>query len=140
MVEKDEKTDDCRVDNGLIGSESQVPLERLDIVESSAKDTSNDGLSAGSFTHETNPELSGSGEQQKILEVDSAHPVYEGEGGGMKKVRGKRKRKDCDRDNNEASVRENARMRDLMEIVDSVMEVEGAAAFRRKHDSQVCVT
>ncbi|TKY59326.1 bromodomain domain containing protein [Spatholobus suberectus] len=187
---RNEKTDNCRVDNGSVGQELQVPSQRLDRVKPSAKEMSKDGLSAGSFTHETQtnwsnecqvpatscedvetkPEVSGSTEQEKVLNVDkSAHTVYEGQGGSLKKRRGKRKRKDCGRNINEVSVREsdfsadvckdsstsncgetvkssgmneeNANMKkdgikDLMEILDSVLVVQGASAFCRRLDSQ----
>ncbi|KAL3011004.1 hypothetical protein AAZX31_07G176900 [Glycine max] len=151
---------------------------------------SKDGLSAGSFTHETKtnwthecqvpatsceyvrtkPEVSASTEQEKVLNVDkSTHTVYEGQGGCLKKPRGKRKRKDCGRSINEVSARESdfsadvckessisncgeivkssgmneenanlkkAGIKDLMEVLDSFLTVQGASAFSYKHDSQ----
>lgn len=107
----------------------------MERVESSTKETSKDGLSAGSFTHETRtnwssecripaespedmetkPEVSQSTEQVKILNVDRlAHTMYEGQGGSFKKRRGKRKRKDCGRNIKEASVGES----DLLDSAD----------------------
>ncbi|CAJ1936372.1 unnamed protein product [Sphenostylis stenocarpa] len=188
---RDEKKADCRVDDGSVGPELHVPSQKLDRVVPSAKEMSKDGLSAGSFTQETQtnwsheckvpamscedvetkPEVSGSTERKKILNVDnkSAHTVYEGQGGCLKKRRGKRKRKDCGRNINEASVKEsdlsadvckesstsncdeiakssgmneaNAifkkdEVKDLLELLDSFLLVQGASAFCRRHDSQ----
>ncbi|XP_027917164.1 uncharacterized protein LOC114176345 isoform X1 [Vigna unguiculata] len=186
----DEKRVDCHVDDGSVGPELHVSLEKLDRVVPSAKEMSKDGLSAGSFTHEsqtnwsheckvpamscedveTKPEVSGSTEQEKVLNVDkSTHTIYEGQGGCLKKRRGKRKRKDCGKNTNEASVRESDlsadvckesstsncdeiekssgkdeakanfkkdEIKDLMELLDSFLSVQGASAFCRRHDSQ----
>ncbi|BAT73775.1 hypothetical protein LR48_Vigan01g065000 [Vigna angularis] len=186
----DEKRVDCHVDDGSVGPELHVPLEKLDRVVPSAKEMSKDGLSAGSFTHEsqtnwsheckvpamscedveTKPEVSESNVQEKVLNVDkSTHTIYEGQGGCLKKRRGKRKRKDCGRNTNEASVRESDlsadvckesstsncdeiaksfgmdeakanlkkdEIKDLMELLDSFLSVQGASAFCRRHDSQ----
>lgn len=190
----DEKRVDCHVDNGSVEPELHLPLEKLDRVVPSAKEMSKDGLSAGSFTHETQtnwsdeckvpamscedvetkPEVSGSTEPEKVLNVDkSTHTINEGQGGCLKKRRGKRKRKDCGRSINEASVRESDlsadvckesstsncdeiakssgvneaqanlkkdEIKDLLELLDSFLLVQGASAFCRRHDSQVCVT
>ncbi|KAK7362913.1 hypothetical protein VNO77_05038 [Canavalia gladiata] len=125
---KNEKRDDCYVGNGSVAPELLVPSKKLDRVESSTKEMSKDGLSAGSFTHETQtnwshgecqvpamscedietkPEVSGSSEQDKVLNVEKlANVVNEQKVGGLKKRRGKRKRKDCGKNINEASVRE----------------------------------
>ncbi|KEH31134.1 bromodomain protein [Medicago truncatula] len=186
------KRDDCHVDNESVGPESHVPSQKLERVESSTKETSKDGLSAGSFTHQTQtnwfhecqipamssedmeitPGVSGSTEHEKVLNVDKlTETVYEGQGGCFKKRRGKRKRKDCARNINEASVRESdfsivvSRLKesstsncgevvkssgvteentnlkkdgtkDLMAILDSILEIKGASCFCRKHDSQ----
>ncbi|CAI8618160.1 unnamed protein product [Vicia faba] len=191
-ADKNEKRDDCRVDNDTVGPELHVPSQKIERVKSSTKEVSKDGLSAGSFTHQTetnwshesqvpamssedmdiSPEVSGSIEHEKILIVDkSTHTVYEGQGGCCKKRRGKRKRKDCGKNINEVSVREsdfsidmsrfkesstsncgevvkssgitedNANLKkdevkDMTEILDSVLEIKGASAFCRKHDSQ----
>ncbi|KAK7400501.1 hypothetical protein VNO78_11709 [Psophocarpus tetragonolobus] len=191
QVGKDEKKDDdYHVDNGSVGRELHVPSSKLDRVDASAKEMSKDGLSAGSFTHETKtnwthecqvpamscedmetkPEVSGSSEQDKGLNVDkSAHTIYEGQGGCLKKRRGKRKRKDCGRNMNEVSVREsdfsadvckesstsncgeivkssginenNANLKkdglkDLLQVLDSFLVVQGASTFSHRHDSQ----
>lgn len=192
---KNEKRDDCHVDDGSVGPELHVPSQKLDRVESSTKEAAKDGLSAGSFTHETQtkwsheclvpamssedveikPEVSGSIELEKVLDVDKlAHTIYEGQGGSFKKRRGKRKRKDCGRNINEASARESDfsadvsrckesstsncgevikssgineentnlkkdGIKDMMEILDSVLEIKGASAFCRRLDSQVCM-
>ncbi|KAK7327943.1 hypothetical protein VNO77_22036 [Canavalia gladiata] len=125
---KNEKRDDCDIDNGSGSPELHVPSQKLDRVESSTKETSKDGLSAGSFTHETRtnwspecqqvpagcvedmetkPEVSQSMQPANILNVDKlAHAIYEGSGRSFKKRRGKRKRKDCSRNIKEASVGE----------------------------------
>ncbi|KAG4960507.1 hypothetical protein JHK87_037140 [Glycine soja] len=134
---KNEKKDDRHVDKGLARPKLHVASQKLERVESSTKETSKDGLSAGSFTHETRtnwspecpvparsvedmetkPEVSHSTEQAKVLNVDKrAHTIYEGQGGSLKKRRGKRKRKDCGRNMKEASVGES----DLLDSADIV--------------------
>ncbi|KAL2341940.1 hypothetical protein Fmac_009880 [Flemingia macrophylla] len=134
---KNEKRDDCHVDKGSDHPKLHVASQKLERVESSTKETSKDGLSAGSFTHETRtnwsseyplpavsaedvgtkPEASHSTEQDKVLSVDKlAHTVYEGQGRSFKKRRGKRKRKDCSRNMKEASVGES----DLLDSADVV--------------------
>jgi hypothetical protein len=195
-ADKNEKRDDRHVENDSVGPEElRVPSQKLDRVESSTKEMSKDGLSAGSFTHQTETNwshecqvpamssedmeitlgVSGSIEHEKVLNVDKlTDTVYEGQGGYCKKRRGKRKRKDCGKNINEASVRESDfsidvsrlkesstsncgevvkssgiteentnlkkdEMKELMEILDSVLEIKGASCFGRKHDSQVCV-
>ncbi|KAK7302721.1 hypothetical protein RJT34_13617 [Clitoria ternatea] len=133
---KNEKKDDCNVDNGSGSQELHVPSQKLERVESFPKETSKDGLSAGSFTHETRtnwssdhpvpagsaedmetkPEASHSTEQANVLSVDKlAHTIiYEGQGRCFKKRRGKRKRKDCGRNIKEASMGES----DLLDSTD----------------------
>ncbi|XP_061355799.1 uncharacterized protein LOC133300295 isoform X2 [Gastrolobium bilobum] len=191
---KNEKKDDCHVGNASVGPELHVlPSQKLERLESSAKEMSKDGLSAGSFTHETEtnwfperqvpavssgdmetskPEVSGSAEPENVLNVDKlAHTICEGQGGSLKKRRGMRKRKHCGRNVNETSVRESDfsadvfpckesstsncgeagkssaineentnlekdETKDMMEILDSVLEIEGASAFCRRRDSQ----
>ncbi|RZB81684.1 uncharacterized protein LOC114374396 isoform X2 [Glycine soja] len=187
---RDEKRDDCHVDNGSAEPELNVPSHKLDRVNDSPKEMSKDGLSAGSFTHETKtnwthecqipatscedvatkPEASGSTKQEKVLNVDKlANIVYQEHGGCLKKPRGKRKRKDCSRSINEVSVRESdfsadvckesslsycgeivkssgvneenanlktAGIKDLMELLDSFLVVQGASVFTYKHDNQ----
>ncbi|KAL2343980.1 hypothetical protein Fmac_005265 [Flemingia macrophylla] len=163
-----EKTDCCRVDDGSDGQGLQVPYQRLVTAKSSAKEMSKD---AGSFTRETEtnwsrdskPEVSESPEQEKVLNVGKpALTVDEGQEGGMRNRRGKRKRKDSGRNVNDLSAdvckessisncgeivkssgvnKENANLKkdgikDLMEIVDSVMVVRGSSAFCRRLDSQ----
>ncbi|KAG4955884.1 hypothetical protein GmHk_15G043024 [Glycine max] len=134
---KNEKKDDCHVDKGSAGPKLHVASQKLERVESSTKETSKDGLSAGSFTHETRtnwspefpvpagfaedmetkPEVSHSTEQAKVLNVDElTRTIYEGQGGSFKKRRGKRKRKDCGRNMKEASVGES----DLLDSADVV--------------------
>ncbi|KAJ1434780.1 SANT/Myb domain [Sesbania bispinosa] len=134
---KSEKRDDCHLDNGSGSPESHVPSQKLERVESSTKETSKDGLSAGSFTHETRtnwspecqvpagsagdletkPEVSHSTDKVKVLNVDKlAYTIYEGQGRSFKKRRGQRKRKDCSRNIKEASVGES----DLIDSADVV--------------------
>ncbi|TKY71646.1 bromodomain-containing protein 8 [Spatholobus suberectus] len=134
---KNEKRDDCHVDKGSGHPKLHVASQKLERVESSTKETSKDGLSAGSFTHETRtnwspecpvpagsaedletkPEVSHSTEQVKVSNVDKlAHTISEGQGGSFKKRRGKRKRKDCGRNMKEASVGES----DLLDSADVV--------------------
>ncbi|XP_068497007.1 uncharacterized protein [Phaseolus vulgaris] len=125
---KNEKRDGCDVDNGSGRPKLHVASHKLERVESSTKETSKDGLSAGSFTHETGanvpvqdldtdkPEVLHSTKQLKVLNVDKlAYTIYEGEGGSFKKRRGKRKRKDCGKNNTkEASISESV----LLDSVD----------------------
>ncbi|CAL0312037.1 unnamed protein product [Lupinus luteus] len=177
-TEKNETKSDCHLDNVPAGPELRVPSQNLERVESSNKETSKDGLSAGSFTHETrtnwSPEGTQSAEQEKVLNVLKLEdPIGEGQVGGLKKQRGKRKRKDSDSNINKTSVREsdvlhsvdvsgykesstsnsdeiakfcskdkknhNSRkdsMKDIMEILDYILQSKGASSFHRKHDSQ----
>ncbi|XP_075664123.1 uncharacterized protein LOC142633757 isoform X1 [Castanea sativa] len=124
---KAEKWDDCHVGYGSSRTESPVPFQKSG-VESSGKEISKDGLSAGSFTQETHtnwsaefqipgvmpteevetrPETSESSEQEKVSGIKKlAETLYGGRGGGVRKRRGKRKRKECSRDVNEVSVGE----------------------------------
>ncbi|KAK7331885.1 hypothetical protein VNO80_28628 [Phaseolus coccineus] len=132
---KNEKRDGCHVDNGSGRPKLHVASHKLERVESSTKETSKDGLSAGSFTHETGtnwspkclvssvpvqdldtkPEVLHSTKQLKVLNVDKlAYTIYEGEGGSFKKRRGKRKRKDCGKNTKEASIAESV----LLDSVD----------------------
>ncbi|CAL0331414.1 unnamed protein product [Lupinus luteus] len=175
-TEKNEKKIDCHVDNGLAGPELHVPSQNLKRAESSNKETTKDGLSAGSFTQEiwTNwspecqvpvvssedteirPEGSQPTEQEKDSNVDkSEDPIGEGQIGGLKKQRGRRKRKDSDRNINKTSVRQSNvpssidvsdndeknknlrkdRMKDIMVILDSILKFKGSS-FHHKHDSQ----
>ncbi|KAK7246572.1 hypothetical protein RIF29_41441 [Crotalaria pallida] len=129
------KNEKKNVDNGSDSLELHVPTPKLERDESSTKETSKDGLSAGSFTHETrtnwSPECqvpAASAEDMETKpEVDQgkvvsnvdklAHNnILEGQGGCIKKRRGKRKRKDCGRNIKEASVGES----DLLDSADVV--------------------
>lgn len=184
---ENDKRDGCdvdNVDNGSVGPKLHVASHKLERVESSTKDnTSKDGLSAGSFTHQTLPSVPVQHFETKphtLLNVDKlAYAVYEGEGGSFKKRRGKRKRKDCGKNTKEPSMAESvlldsvdvmswckesstsnysevakssgvnyqnrnlkksSRVEDMMKILDSIFETKCASAFRRRLDSQVCVT
>nr|XP_023917761.1 uncharacterized protein LOC112029306 [Quercus suber] len=125
---KAEKWDGCHVGYGSIRTESPVPFQKSEGVESSGKEISKDGLSAGSFTQETRkswspecqipgvmpteevetkPETSESSEQEKVSGIKKlVETLYGGRGGGVRKRRGKRKRKYCSRDVKEGSVGE----------------------------------
>ena len=197
--EKNEKKDDCQ--NGLESPVSHLPSQKLVRVESSAKETSKEGLSIGSFTHETRtnwspesqvpaassddnetkPEVSQPTEHAKVLNGDNLElTLYEIQVGCRKKRRGKRKRKDCGSNIMEvASIEESDLLdsvdvmswckesftsncgevakssadvddkkrknskkhsaEDMIKILDSIFETEGASAFRRRLDGQVCV-
>ncbi|WVY94893.1 hypothetical protein V8G54_033981 [Vigna mungo] len=115
---KNEKRDGCDVDNGSGHPKLHVASHKLERVESSTKDTSKDGLSAGSFTHETRPSVPVQHFETKpdrLLNVDKlAYVVYQGEGGTFKKRRGKRKRKDCGKNTKEPSMAESV----LLDSVD----------------------
>ena len=197
--EKNEKKDDCQ--NGLESPVSHLPSQKLVRVESSAKETSKEGLSVGSFTHETRtnwspesqvpaassddnetkPEVSQPTEHAKVLNGDNLElTLYEIQIGCRKKRRGKRKRKDCgsnimevasieesdlldaadvvfrckesstsncgevakssaDVDNKKSKNPKKHSAEDMIKILDSMFETEGASAFRRRLDGQVCV-
>ncbi|KAI4299318.1 hypothetical protein L6164_032787 [Bauhinia variegata] len=138
QADKNAEKDDCYVGNGSGGLES-VPLEKSERTQSWTKVTSKDGLSAGSFTHETRAnwssecqartmsneemetkhEVSQSSEQDKVSNMDRlAHAMYDGRGGSLRKRRGKRKRKDCSKSFKEASVGES----DFVDSVDVVFQ------------------
>ena len=125
---KAEKGRDCHVGYGSSQTESPVPFQKSEGVESSCKEMSKDGLSAGSFTEETrtywmaecripasvsaedmetNPETSRPYEQKKASGIEKlTETLYGGRGGSLTKRRGKRKRKFCSRDVNEGSIGE----------------------------------
>ena len=97
----------------------------MERVESSNKETTKDGLSAGSFTHETRtdqspecqaprlsteemetkPGISQSSEQERVSNVEDKL-AHINEAVSLRKRRGKRKRKDCSKNIKEASVGE----------------------------------
>lgn len=125
---KAERGDDCQVDNYSGQTESPVPFQKSDAVIPSSKETSKDGLSAGSFTRETRtnwspesqipasvpaqetetkPEGSLSSEQEKISSIEKLTGIVcGGQIGSLRKRRGKRKRKYCSKDVKEGSVGE----------------------------------
>ncbi|KAE7995602.1 hypothetical protein FH972_000381 [Carpinus fangiana] len=125
---KAERGRDCHVGYGSSQTESPVPFQKSEGVESSCKEMSKDGLSAGSFTEETrtywtaecripasvsaedmetNPETSRPYEQKKGSGIEKlTETLYGGRGGSLTKRRGKRKRKLCSRDVNEGSIGE----------------------------------
>lgn len=119
-------------------TESPVPFQKSEGFESSSKETSKDGLSAGSFTLETRtswssecqipaavlaeeietkPEALHSSKQDKVSIIEKLVENACGrQRGTVKKRRGKRKRKDCSRDVKEASVGESG----LLDSADAV--------------------
>ncbi|KAJ4842621.1 hypothetical protein Tsubulata_034105 [Turnera subulata] len=122
---KAERGEDCRVSNESSQTESLVPCQKSDGVESSSKEISKDGLSAGSFTHETritwSPEyqipasvpaeeietkqgLLVSPEEKKVSSMWNLIAI--GQGACIRRRRGKRKRKDCIKDIKEGSMGE----------------------------------
>ncbi|KAA8515316.1 hypothetical protein F0562_018454 [Nyssa sinensis] len=122
---KAEKGDYSRVDYSSSQTESPVPLLKLEQVESSAKESSKDGLSAGSFTQdtrtnwspdchipaiasaaemETKLEVSVSFEQEKLFSIRKHAQTSNEQRGTLRKRRGKRKRKDCNREPKEGSI------------------------------------
>lgn len=124
---KAEKMDACYLDNDSSQMESPAPFQKSREVESFSKETSKDGLSAGSFTQdtrtnwshecqipaavtsedmETKPEISESFKQEKISSSEKLGETSSGLGGRIRGRRGKRKRKDCTRDVKEGSVGE----------------------------------
>lgn len=133
---KADKGDDCHAGHGSSRTESPAPFQKLEGVESSSKEISKDGLSAGSFTQETctnwsaecqipgvasaeevetKPETSQSSEREKVSGIEKlAETLYGGRGGSVRKRRGKRKRKDCSRDVKEGSVGESEFLADVI--------------------------
>lgn len=124
---KAEKGIACELDNDSSQTESPIPFQKSMEVESSRKETSKDGLSAGSFTQDTRtnwspecqipaavssedmeakPEISESSRQEKISSSEKLGETSSGRGGRVRGRRGKRKRKDCTRDVKEGSVGE----------------------------------
>ncbi|XP_031249481.1 uncharacterized protein LOC116107339 [Pistacia vera] len=125
---KAERGNDCHVGYFSSQTESPVPFQKSEAVVSSSKETSKDGLSAGSFTREirTNwspesqipaaapaeemdakPEVSQSSEQEKVSSIEKLTDIVcGGQIGTLRRRRGKRKRKFCNRDIKEGSVGE----------------------------------
>ena len=124
---KAEKGEACDLDNDSSQTESPIPFRKSMESEFSSKETSKDGLSAGSFTQdtranwspacqipaavfseemETKPEISESFKEEKISSSEKLGESGSGRGGRVRGRRGKRKRKDCTRDVKEGSVGE----------------------------------
>lgn len=115
-----------QVDYDSSQTESPVHLPKTEVTESSVKETSKDGLSAGSFTLDsctnwstgnqipvavspetgTKPEVSENCEPNKVLSIKNLSETCIVQGGTMRKRRGKRKRKDCSREVKEGSIGE----------------------------------
>ncbi|XAR66413.1 hypothetical protein NMG60_11012645 [Bertholletia excelsa] len=113
--------------NGNYGSsrtDSPVPVLKSEGFESSSKDISKDGLSAGSFTEDirtnlspssqnpasivetdTKPEIFESSEHEKTSSIDKLDTSNE-QGETPRRRRGKRKRKDCKQESKEWSIGE----------------------------------
>lgn len=85
-------------------TESPVYLPKTEVLESSGKDTSKDGLSAGSFTLdsgtkvEIKKEVLESCDQERDLIINKVIETSNEQRGALKKRRGKRKRKDCSKE------------------------------------------
>lgn len=125
---KAERRNDRNIGYDSSQTESLVPFQKSDGVESSIKEASKDGLSAGSFTQEnrtnwspecqvpasvsveeieTKPEVSVSPKQEKVSSIGNlAETFCMGKGVSIRRRRGKRKRKDCSKDVKEGSVGE----------------------------------
>ncbi|KAF3451541.1 hypothetical protein FNV43_RR07636 [Rhamnella rubrinervis] len=135
---KADEGDHGQINCGSNQTESPLPFQKSKGFESSSKETSKDGLSAGSFTLETRTSWSSecqipaavlaeeiqtklealhSFEQDKVSIIEKlAENAYGRQGGTVKKRRGKRKRKDCSRDAKEGSVGESG----LLDSTDAV--------------------
>ncbi|GMP74796.1 hypothetical protein CsSME_00032107 [Camellia sinensis var. sinensis] len=122
---KAEKGDCGYVDVGSSQTDSPIPIVKSEGVESSGKDISKDGLSASSFTQDistnwlpehqilatasaaeidTKPEISESLELEKCSSIKKLVETGNERGRTLRKRRGKRKRKDCNREPKEASI------------------------------------
>ncbi|THG00703.1 hypothetical protein TEA_025451 [Camellia sinensis var. sinensis] len=122
---KAEKGDCGYVDVGSSQTDSPIPIVKSEGVESSGKDISKDGLSASSFTQDistnwlpehqilatasaaeidTKPEISESLEPEKCSSIKKLVETGNERGRTLRKRRGKRKRKDCNREPKEASI------------------------------------
>ncbi|KAI8000700.1 hypothetical protein LOK49_LG09G00623 [Camellia lanceoleosa] len=120
------KSEDCgHVDVGSSQTDSPIPIVKSEGVESSGKDISKDGLSASSFTQDistnwlpehqilatasaaeidTKPEISESLEPEKCSSIKKLVETGNERGRTLRKRRGKRKRKDCNREPKEVSI------------------------------------
>ncbi|GKV45883.1 hypothetical protein SLEP1_g52912 [Rubroshorea leprosula] len=124
---KAEKRDDHAMDYDSSQTELQLLSLKSEGIESSSKDTSKDGLSAGSFTQDAQtkwsaecqvlaavpaegidvrPEISVTFDREKLSIEKLKETVCGGQFLNIRKRRGKRKRKDCSRDVKEGSVGE----------------------------------
>ncbi|KAL0442782.1 UNVERIFIED_CONTAM: hypothetical protein Slati_2000900 [Sesamum latifolium] len=120
-----EKQSSNHADYGSSQTESPLPALNSDGSESSGKEVSKDEYSAGSFTKDTRtrtswfcerhpqemetdtkPDVSVSSEQDKDLSIGKVVGAGYGQGVTIRKRRGQRKRKDCNRVVKEASVGE----------------------------------
>ncbi|KAM7506117.1 hypothetical protein LguiB_005021 [Lonicera macranthoides] len=123
---KAEKGIYIHVDYDSSQTESPVHLPKTEVTESSVKETSKDGLSAGSFTLDSctnwstgnqipvavspetgaKPEVSENCEPNKALSIKNLSETCVVQGGTLRKRRGKRKRKGCSREVKEGSIGE----------------------------------
>ncbi|KAL0398611.1 UNVERIFIED_CONTAM: hypothetical protein Sradi_2204400 [Sesamum radiatum] len=120
-----EKQSSNHADYGSSRTESPLPALNSDGTESSGKEVSKDEYSAGSFTKDTRtgtswlcerhpqemetdtkPDVSVSSDQDKELSIGKVVGAGYGQGVTIRKRRGQRKRKDCNRAVKEASVGE----------------------------------
>ncbi|XP_009592883.1 uncharacterized protein [Nicotiana tomentosiformis] len=121
---KAEREQSDQIDYGLSRTESPAPPTKSEDIESFVKDEAKDGLSAGSFTLDirTNQspesqvptipltdvklERSESCERDKVPSTSKVTEVSNGNGGAVRKRRGKRRRKDAVWDAKEGSIEE----------------------------------
>lgn len=121
------KVEDCQVDYDTSRTESPEPVPKTELICFSAKETSKDSLSAGSFTQdfrssfspecritelestpemETKPKSLESDEHETLISIKLKGLVNEYKS-TVRKRRGKRKRKDCNMEVREGSIVEN---------------------------------
>lgn len=118
------KVEDCQVDYDTSRTESPEPVPKTKLIEFSAKETSKDSLSAGSFTQdfrssfspecrirelestpemETKPKILESDEHETLISIKLQGLMNENKS-TLRKRRGKRKRKDCNMEVREGSI------------------------------------
>ncbi|XP_059623175.1 uncharacterized protein LOC132266329 isoform X2 [Cornus florida] len=136
---KSEKGYYSRVDCGFSQTEFPAPSLKSAGAESFGKETSKDGLSAGSFTQDTRnwsseypfpatasaaemdatPDASEPMEQEKLSSVDKLVQISNEQEGTFRKRRGKRKRKDCNRESKEGSIGDSENLGSTNVLIDS---------------------
>ncbi|WOG85218.1 hypothetical protein DCAR_0104406 [Daucus carota subsp. sativus] len=123
---KTSKKEDCEVDYDTSRTESPEPVPKTELIDYSAKETSKDSLSAGSYTQdfrssfspdcritelestpemETRPKRLESDEHETLMSIKIEGLMNE-KVSTVRKRRGKRKRKDCNMEIREGSIAE----------------------------------